>query len=614
MAEELKERCEMDPRYTWDLSDLYENDEAWEAAFATADEKIAALAAFAGKLNNAKDIRDYMDAEVQTGLLIEDLYSYANLRKCEDTRAEAAQKLDARAMSKYVQFVTAVSFAEPEILSLPEEQLAAIAEDPLLAPYHYNVKRMLDRKPHVLSMAEERLLARFAESIGSPATVSENLMDADMVFDDAKDSEGNPAEVSSASYVVLQMSQDRALRESAFRSLYKGYRQHVNTLAATYAGAVKAATAEAEVRHYGSSREMSLSMNEIPLFVYDNLVEAVHRHMPAMHRYAALRKQILGLDELHYYDVYTPLVEGDEKRYTYEEAQELVLKAVEPLGKEYGDIVREAFANRWIDVYPNRGKRSGAFSAGTYDSLPHILTNYTGTLDSVSTIAHEMGHSLHTWHSTHTQPPQYADYTLFVAEVASTVNENLLIEHLLSVTEDPKARLVLLNQYLENFKGTVYRQTMFAEFEMRAHALAEEGAALDPATLCDLYRGLVEDYFGEALVMDDEVAYEWARIPHFYRPFYVYVYATGYCTAVALSEGIRTEAARLAAEGKDPEDNQAVKRYREFLSMGSSQPPLDELAHAGVDLHTPDALDASLAKFEAVLAEAEAIAAKLAAE
>ena len=312
-----------------------------------------------------------------------------------------------------------------------------------------------------------------------------------------------------------------------------------------------------------------------------------------MYRYVALRKKILGVEELHYYDVYAPLVSDVKVRYSYEQAQQMVLDAVAPLGPDYQALVRRAFSERWLDVYPNKGKSGGAYSTGTYDSNPYILTNFTGTLDSVSTIAHEMGHSMHTWHSNHTQPPQYADYTLFVAEVASTVNENLMIEQLLKGDLEPQMRLYLLNQYLENFKGTVYRQTMFAEFEREAHAMAERGEALNPAALNALYRGLVADYFGPELVLDEEVQYEWARIPHFYRPFYVYKYATGYSTAVALSEGILTEG--------EP----AVRRYLEFLSMGGSAYPLDELRHAGVDLATPAPVNAALEKFGRILDDAE---------
>lgn len=597
--EVLKERSQMDPQYQWDLTPMYQDDAAWEAEFATLEEEIQALSAFAGTLKDAVSIGAYLDASTEFVRKLSNLYCYASLRRSEDTRAEAGQSMYARVTAKYAQALAAMSFAEPEILSLPEETLQAIVNDAQLADHKFTLENLLRQKPHTLSAAEEKLLATLGEALGAPAEIADNLQDADMVFDAVQDGNGNTVELTGSNYIMLQMSSDRTLRKNAFESYYKGYRQHINTFAAAYAGAVKGATAEASLRHYESSRAMSMAGENIPVEVYDNLIATVRKHMPAMYRYVALRKKILGVDELHYYDVYAPLVGEIKTRYTYEQAQQMVLDAVAPLGEDYGRLVRQAFADRWVDVYPNKGKSGGAYSSGTYDSNPYILTNFTGTLDSVSTIAHEMGHSMHTWHSNHHQPPQYADYTLFVAEVASTVNENLLIEQLLQKEKNPQMRLYLLNQYLENFKGTVYRQAMFAEFERDAHAMAERGEALSPAALNALYKRLVEDYFGPDLVMDDEVQYEWARIPHFYRPFYVYKYATGYSTAVALSEGILKEGAP------------AVQRYKEFLSMGGSAYPLDELRHAGVDLATPAPIDAALTKFERILDDAEATLAKL---
>lgn len=590
---ELKERSQMDPAFMWDLTSLFESDEAWEKAFAELDGKVEAAAAYQGKLCDAQTIHAFLEEDTALSRLLDDLFCYANLRKSEDTRAQAAQQMYARAYGAYVKTVTALSFAEPEILSLPEEKLREIADDPVMEDYRYSMTLLIRQKAHTLSQAEEKLLAGFGEVFAAPGQIADSLQDADLVFDPAKDSEGKEHEVSGSSYILLQSSPDRTLRENAFRSFYKTYKQHINTFAGTYSGAVKVAVTSAAVRHYGSSREMSVEQENVPISVYDSLVTAVRNYMPAMYRYVSLRKKILGVDELHYYDVYAPLAAGSRKTYTYEQAQQMVLEAVSPLGEEYGNVVREAFKNHWVDVYPNKGKSGGAYSSGTYDSNPYILTNFTGTLDSVSTIAHEMGHSMQTYLSNKNQPPQYAQYTIFVAEVASTVNENLLIENLLSKAADPMERLSLLNQYLENFKGTVYRQTMFAEFEKEAHAMAERGQALDPASLNELYRKLVEDYFGPELVMDDEVQYEWARIPHFYSPFYVYKYATSYSAAVALSEAIRTQG------------EAAVKRYLEFLSLGGSMDPLDELRHAGVDLSTPAPIETALKKFESVLDEAE---------
>ena len=599
MPETLKDRSQLDPRFTWDLSRLFADDAAWEQAFAGIDAGIAAAAAFAGRLNEAPVILQYLQASTALSRKLSDLYCYASMRHSEDTRAEAAQSMYARISAKYAAAVAALSFAEPEMLALPEATLRAMAEDERLADYRFALQDLLRQKPHTLTAPEEKLLASFSEVAGAPSEIADALQDADLVFEPVADAAGEQHEVTGSNYILLQTSPDRTLRENSFRSYYKSYRQHINTFAAAYAGAVKAATAEAAARHYPSSRAMAMAGENIPEAVYDNLVSTVRAHLPVMYRYVALRKRLLGLDELHYYDVYAPLTGQSTARYTYEQAQQMVLAAVAPLGADYCAEVRRGLAQRWVDVYPNKGKSGGAYSTGTYDSEPYILMNFTGTLDSVSTLAHEMGHSMHSLLANRRQPPQYANYTLFVAEVASTVNENLMIEQLLENERDPAARLALLNQYLENFKGTVFRQTMFAEFERDAHAMRERGEALSPAALNSLYGGLVRDYFGPDLAQDAEYALEWARIPHFYRPFYVYKYATGYSTAVALSEAIRSEG--------EP----AVRRYLEFLSMGGSAYPLDELRHAGVDLATPAPIEAALGKFARLLDDAEACAAAL---
>ncbi len=592
--EAIKERKDNDPKYMWDLTPLFKNDEEWEKELNAFDEKVNALVEFQGKLKDASTIHEFFTKETSVMRTFEDLFCYASLRRSEDTRAKEAQQMYSKAMGKYVYLLSALSFAEPEILALSKEELEVIAKDEVMKDYAFAFEKLMSQKPHTLSSSEEKLLASFGEVISSPGQIADNLQDADLVFDSVKDGEGKEVELTGSNYIALQSSSDRELRKNSFKSYYKTYKQHINTFAATYSANVKAAATEASVRHYDSSRDMSLSQNHIPLSVYDNLIDTVHKFMPLMYRYEKLRKEILNLDELHYYDLYAPLVKGIDKKYTYEEAQQMVLDAVSVLGENYTNVVKSAFKERWIDVYPNKGKSGGAYSSGTYDSRPYIMTNFTGTLDSVSTIAHEMGHSLHTWHSNQNQPAQYAMYTLFVAEVASTVNENLLIEQLLNkTTDDPVTRLSYLNQYLEGFKGTVYRQTMFAEFEKEAHAMAERGEPLDPSSLNALYARLIKEYFGDELVVDDEVQYEWARIPHFYRPFYVYVYATGYSTAVALSEGILHEG------------DAAVKRYLEFLSMGGSAYPLDELKHAGVDLTTPLPIETALKKFEKVLIDAE---------
>ena len=595
----MKERRDQDPRYTWDLSDLYESDKAWEEDLPSVNGLMEKAASFAGKLKDAGTIKASLEATFALERKLYNLGTYAFQRYCEDTRASDAQKMYLRINAMEAEAGAATAYQTPEILSLDEETLKQIVEDESLSGYRYLMEKLLRQKKHMLSGAEEKLLSTFGETFRACSNTADSLRDADLSFGSAEDGQGNAHEVTNSSFVFLESSPDRTLRENVFRTFYRGYSSHANTFASAYAGTVKAMTTEAKVRGYESSRQMSLSRTNIPLSVYDSLVETVRRHLPDMYRYVALRKRLLKVDELHLYDIYVPLLSGDKKTYTYEEAQELILEALSVLGSDYTDQVKKGFEERWIDVYPNKGKQSGAYSSGTYDSRPYILTNFTGTLDSVSTIAHELGHSMNSLLSNRTQPFHYANYTMFVAEVASTVNECLLIENLLKKESDPKERLALLNQYLENFKGTVFRQTMFAEFEQKAHALCEAGEALVADTLNEIYRKLNEDYFGPELVIDNEVQYEWTRIPHFYNPFYVYVYATGYSSAVALAQGILREG--------EP----AVKRYKEFLAMGGSEDALDELKHAGVDLSTPEPVDRGLAKFAEVLDEAEKLADEL---
>ncbi len=599
MTEKIRERSEISKEYKWDLTPLYKDDSAWEEALPKLDEKLEKCVALQGKLTDAASVKAYLEYETDLELLLSDLFVYASLRKSEDTRADDAQGMYARIYHKYVEIVTATSFSRPELLSLSEEKLQEMIDDPALSDYRFQLVKLLREKAHTLSKEEEALLANFGEVFATPKNVADVLMDADMTFDSVLDEEGEEHELTGSNYILLQSQEDRELRKHAFENYYKEYEKHIHTFAASYSGAVKSAAAEARVRHYENSLAMSMAGEHIPGSVYQNLIDTVHEYMPVMYRYVKLRKRLLKLEELHYYDLYAPLVSGSDRTYSYEDAKKMVLDTVASLGQEYQDTVRSAFDERWLDVYPNKGKSGGAYSSGTYHSYPYILTNFDGTLNSVSTIAHEMGHSMHTWHSNRAQKPQNADYTLFVAEVASTVNENLLVEKLLRETTDPKERLAYLNQYLEAFKGTVYRQTMFAEFEQKAHALAEEGQALSASELSDIYEKLIQEYFGEDLVMDPQVKYEWARIPHFYRPFYVYKYATSYSAAVAISEAILS--------GKEG----AVKKYLEFLSMGGSQDPLEELQHAGVDLTSGEPIAAALKKFEQVIEEAEKAADEL---
>ncbi|MEE3421013.1 MAG: oligoendopeptidase F [Lachnospiraceae bacterium] len=589
----------MDPAYEWDLTTLFKDDKAWEASFPELDERAEKLMAYKGTLKDEETILTFFREETQMDLLLDDLFTYAFLRRSEDTTSDAGQQMYTKIYGKYVEISAKLAFSNPEILLLPEETLKAMTDDPAMADYRYTMIQILRMKPHTLNADEEKLLAGVGEIFAAPKQISENLMDADMVFEPALDAEGKEHEVSGASYILLQSSPDRVLRKNAFMSFYKGFRQHINTFSGTYSAAVNIAGTEAHIRHYKSARAASMAGEAVPENVYDNLIASVRGHMDQMYRYVSLRKRLLKIDDLHYYDLYAPLTKGVQKTYSYDEAKQMVLDTVSVFGDKYTDTVKRAFAERWMDVYPNKGKTGGAYSSGTYRSNPFILTNFSGTLDAVSTIAHEMGHSMHTYFSNHTQQPQNAQYTLFVAEVASTVNENLLVERLLANAADPKERLAYLNQYLEAFKGTVYRQTMFAEFEKEAHELSESGAGLSASTFNGIYKKLIEDYFGPELTLDDEVQYEWARIPHFYRPFYVYKYATSYSAAVALSEAIRTEG------------QPAVDRYLKFLSLGGSMDPIDELKIAGVDFTTPVPVDTALDKFGRVIDAAEEAADEL---
>lgn len=593
---EIRKREEIEDQYKWDLSTLYKDDASWEEALANLDAYIEKTVSWSGKLNDAANVRGLLDDMFSLYMQIANIANYAFLRSSENTREAAGQSMVQRSMGAEAKAVTASSFWRPELLSLDDEKLKDIINDPLCESYRFLLEDLLRHKEHTLSAKEEQLLASFSESINASGRIAETLMDADMVYADAADSEGKKHLLTDSTFILLQSDHDRALRISSFENFYAGYQQHINTYAAAYTGCVKGKAAEARARAFASDREMSLHEDNIPVSVYDNLIETVHNRMDAMYRYVRLRKRLLKLDELHYYDLYAPLVQEEKENYSYEDAQKLVLDAVAPLGGEYCSAVKSAFENRWIDVYPNEGKANGAYSAGTYTSNPYIMMNYTGTLDSVSAMAHEMGHSMQSWYTNHNQPVHYSNYSIFVAEVASTVNENLLAEQMLKAENDPKKRLAILNQYLEGFKGTVYRQTMFAEFEREAHAMSERGESLDRESLCTLYENLIRRYFGEDLVIDGQVKYEWARIPHFYMPFYVYVYATGYCTACALSQ-------MILKDGKE-----AADRYISFLRMGSSRYPVDELKMAGVDLTTPEPINRAIDQFEKVLDEAERLA------
>ena len=598
MAETKKipERAEVREQDKWAIHDIYATDELWEQDLEKAKALVSEYAAFAGKLGESPEqLLGYMELEEKVSVLADALGNYAMRRSDEDARVSKYQAMVGKVMSAYVELNAASSFATPEIMAISDETMEKFyAGCPALERYRRFLNDIRRRRTHVLSPAEEKLLAAAGEMAHAPDNIYGMFNDADVTFPDAVDSEGNRHPLSQGTYISYMESSDRVLRKSAFENLYHTYGAYKNTISAVLSAQVKQLQFFAQARKYGSSLEASLDATNVPVAVYTNLIEAVHKNMDKMYRYVDLRKKLLGVDELHMYDLYTPLLEGVDKRAGIDEAKQTVYDALAPLGDDYRKILKEGFDNRWIDVYENAGKRSGAYSAGARVH-PFVLLNYTGTLDSEFTLAHEMGHALHSYLSNHTQNPLDADYVIFVAEVASTCNEALLMEYLLGKTTDKKERAYLINHFLEQFRTTLYRQTMFAEFEMNIGKMAQEGTALTPDVLNAEYRRLNRLYFGENIVLDDEIDMEWMRIPHFYYNYYVFQYATGYAAAIALSR-------RILREGES-----AVKDYIGFLSGGCSKSPIDLLKGAGVDMSTTKPVEEALALFGELIDEMEAL-------
>ena len=592
----IPERAEVREQDKWAIHDIYATDELWEADLQKAKALVSEYAAFAGKLGeSAEQLLGYMELEEKVAVLADALGNYAMRRSDEDARVSKYQAMVGQVMSAYVELNAASSFATPEIMAISDETMEKFYADcPALVRYRRCLNDIRRRRAHVLSPAEEKLLAAAGEMANAPDNIYGMFSDADVTFPDAVDSEGNRHPLSQGTYISYMESSDRALRKSAFENLYHTFGSFKNTIFAVLSAQVKQLQFFAQARKYNSSLEASLDVTNVPVAVYTNLIEAVHKNMDKMYRYVDLRKKLLGVDELHMYDLYTPLVEGVAKHASIDEAKQTVFDALAPLGEDYRKILKEGFDNRWIDVYENVGKRSGAYSAGARVH-PFVLLNYTGTLDSEFTLAHEMGHALHSYLSNKTQNPLDAEYVIFVAEVASTCNEALLMEYLLGKTTDKKERAYLINHFLEQFRTTLYRQTMFAEFEMNIGKLAQEGTALTPDVLNAEYRRLNRLYFGENIVLDDEIDMEWMRIPHFYYNYYVFQYATGYAAAIALSR-------RILREGES-----AVKDYIGFLSGGCSKSPIDLLKGAGVDMSTTQPVEEALALFSELIDEMEAL-------
>lgn len=590
----IRKRSEIPVEDTWALEDIYVNDEAWEKELKEVEAERTILASFAGTIAyNPYTLCDYMTRMEQTNAKVDRLANYCLRKSDEDTRDSARQAMVGKLMNVAVALDSDCSFETPELMAVSDDMLETYYEKvPELERYRRYITDLRRRKAHILSADEEKLLAAAGELSQTPSNVFNSFLNADLKFPDAVDGEGKSRPLSQSTFITYQESSDRVLRKSAYENVYRTLNGFKNTSASVLNAQGKQLAFFAKTRKYGSALEASLDQNNVPVSVYYNLIDAVHKNMDKMHRYVRLRKKLLGVEELRFYDVYTQLVPGVDKKIPFSEAKQTVYDSLAPLGERYRQILREGFENRWIDVYENEGKRAGAYSAGAAVH-PYVMLNYTGTLDSQFTLAHEMGHALHSYLSNTTQNFLDAHYVIFVAEVASTCNEALLMEHLLSKTSDRKERAYLINHFLEQFKGTLYRQTMFAEFELNIGRMVEEGKTLTADVLCEEYRRLNELYFGSDMVIDDEIAVEWSRIPHFYFDYYVFQYATGYSAAIALSR-------RILREGES-----AVEDYLRFLSGGCTKSPIDLLKDAGVDMTGPEPVNEALDLFGKLLDEME---------
>lgn len=594
---EVKDRKDIDVKDTWNLESIYANNELWEEDYAALEKDAAEFAKLKGAIEaDVSKIPAVLDAYYGLHRRLSKLSVYARMRFDQDTTDSTYQTMSAKIGSLGVKIGAASAFVEPEILSYSKEQLeAAEKENERTAYYGRKIEEMLRGQEHTLDAEKEELLAAAGDMAEAPDDIFSVLMNADMKYPDIVLEDGTHLPLTNSTYISYMESPDRAVREGAFKTLYGQIASLKNTFAAIYRGNLKQAKFYAQSRKYSSARAMYLADSNVPESVYDNLLSAVHEALPMMYRYVAVRKKVLGVDKLHMYDVYTPIVAAQNQTYEFEQAKQMVLEALKPMGEDYLSHAREGLENRWIDIYPNKGKKGGAYSWGCYDSQPFILLNYTKNLDSVFTLIHEMGHSIHSYYSRTAQDYAYSDYKIFVAEVASTCNECLLMHDLLEKTTDKEQRKYLLNHYLDSFKGTLFRQTMFAEFEKTAHEYCAQGKPLTAEALSQMYLELNQKYFGPDMEKDEEIAYEWMRIPHFYTPFYVYQYATGYSAAVALS-------AKILKEGKP-----AVDAYMSFLKGGESKDPIDLLKMAGVDMTTEKPVADALTLFGELVAELEAL-------
>jgi oligoendopeptidase F len=586
-TKKLPKRQEVPENFKWRLEDIYPTEEAWEQDFKRLKDMVPRIEAVQGTLGRSADIlKNGLDIYAELSETIEKLFVYAHMKKDEDNGNTKAQALLDRAQAVMVEGESAASFMVPEILAIPQETMNQYASsNDGLKVYDQYLNEITRQREHYLSAREEQILAMAGEMAAAPQSIFSMINNADLRFPNVHDENGEEVELTKGRYTHLMESRNQDVRKEAFQTMYATYGKQKNTIAATLNSNIKKDIFFSKIRKYSSDREASLDGDNVPVSVYDNLIEAVSQNLDALYKYVSLRKRALEVDKLHMYDLYVPIVKDIEMKISYEQARETVAAGLKPLGQNYLNILREGYAGGWIDVMENEGKTSGAYSWGTYGAHPYVLLNYQNNVDNVFTLAHEMGHAIHSYLSNNNQPYMKAGYKIFVAEVASTLNEILLTEHLLATLEDPKQKAYILNHYLEEFRGTVYRQTMFAEFEKITHGMAEAGQPLTCESLSEVYRNLNMKYYGSEMHVDDEISMEWMRIPHFYTSFYVYKYSTGYCAAAAL-------ASQILKEGQP-----AVERYINFLSSGGSDYPINLLKKAGVDMTSTDPVNTALKTF-----------------
>ncbi|MDM5332505.1 oligoendopeptidase F [Ureibacillus composti] len=596
MAKKVLTRDEVPVELTWNLESIFSSDEAWEEEFKAIEGLLPEAEKYKGKLNEgAEQLYNTLQFNDQLSERFGKLYVYSHLKHDQDTTNSKYQGMDGRVRSLAAKLSTALSYITPEILSIEEETIQKyLVEYEPLQLYTQMLKELNLQRPHVLTADKEELLAQFSEVTGASGNTFSALNNADLEFPLVKNDKGEEIELTHGNYVTFLESDNREVRRDAFKAMYDTYGKFKNTFATTLAGNIKGHNVRARIRKYDSARQSAMSNNNIPEKVYDQLISTIHEYLPALHRYVALRKEVLGVEELHMYDLFTPLVKEVKIDMPYEKAKDIMVKSFEPLGKEYQSIVQKGLESRWVDVLENKGKRSGAYSSGAYGTNPYVLMNWQDNLNNLFTLVHEFGHSMHSYYTRQNQPYPYASYSIFVAEVASTCNEELLFDYLLKTTEDPQQKIYLLNHWLDDFRSTVFRQTMFAEFEHIAHEMERNGEALTAERLTEVYYDLNKQYFGEAMTVDEEIGLEWARIPHFYYNYYVYQYATGQSAATALSK-------QILEEGKP-----AVDRYiNNFLKAGCSDFPIDVLRAAGVDMESPAPIAEACKVFEEKLNELE---------